>query len=101
MLFRSGGLQHAVAEANAGKRVFITQDKPDAGGKMQRSTGEGDRVTYDADSGDIVLTGMPEIQQGINRVIATSQETVMTLNRDGHMHAKGPHKTIIVDNTGL
>ena len=97
----AGGLQHAVAEANAGKRVFITQDKPDADGKMQRSTGEGDRVTYDADSGDIVLTGMPVIQQGINRVIATSQETVMTLNRDGHMHAKGPHKTIIVDNTGL
>ena len=92
-----GGLQRAVAEASAGHRVLITQDKPDADGKPQRSVGEADRATYDAVTGDIVLTGMPEIQQGINRVIATAQGTKMTLNRDGHMHAEGPHKTIIVD----
>ena len=92
-----GGLQRAVAEANVGNRVIITQDKPDAEGKPQRSVGEADKATYDAVTGDIVLTGKPEIQQGINRVIATSPGTVMTLNRDGHMNAKGPHKTIIVD----
>ncbi len=92
-----GGLQRAVAEASAGHRVIITQDKPDADGKPQRSVGEADRATYDAVTGDIVLTGRPEIQQGINRVIATAAGTVMTLNRDGHMNAKGPHKTIIVD----
>ena len=91
------GLQRAVAEASAGNRVFITQDKLNAEGKMQRSTGEADRATYDAATGDIVLTGKPEIQQGINRVIATAPGTKMTLNRDGHMHAEGPHKTIIVD----
>jgi len=91
------GLQRAIAEATAGSRVLITQDKPNADGKMQRSTGEADRATYDAVTGDIVLTGRPEIQQGINRVIATSTGTVMTLNRDGQMNAKGPHKTIIVD----
>ena len=102
-LKKSGGsgLQRAVAEANPGGRVFITQDKPNAEGKMQRSAGEADRATYDAATGDIVLTGKPEIQQGINRVIATAAGTVMTLNRDGHMNAKGPHKTIIVDNSGL
>lgn len=95
-----GGLQKAVAEATAGSRVLITQDKKDADGTLQHSAGEADRVTYDAVTGDIVLIGKPEIQQGINRVIATDPRTVMTLNRDGHMNAKGPTKTIIVDKAG-
>ncbi|MCE9612352.1 MAG: hypothetical protein K8R23_19305 [Chthoniobacter sp.] len=97
---KGGGLQRAVAEANAGNRVVITQDKKDADGTIQHSAGEADRATYDAVTGDIVLTGSPEIQQGINRVVATAASTVMTLNRDGHMRAKGPHKTIIVDKGG-
>jgi lipopolysaccharide export system protein LptA len=92
-----GGLHRAVAEASPGKRVVIVQDKKDADGTVQHSTGEADKASYDAVTGDIVLTGMPEIQQGINRVVATARSTVMTLNRDGHMNAKGPHKTIIVD----
>ena len=92
-----GGLQKAIADANPGSRVVITQDKKDADGTMQHSEGESDRATYDAVTGDIVLTGKPEIQQGINRVIATAPGTKMTLNRDGHMKAEGPVKTIIVD----
>ena len=92
-----GGLHRAVAEANPGGRVVIVQDKKDPDGTSQHSAGEADKATYDAVTGDIVLTGMPEIQQGINRVVATARSTVMTLNRDGHMNAKGPHKTIIVD----
>lgn len=99
----ASGLQKAVAEASAGGRVVITQEKTDPDGTVQRSTGRADRATYDAVTGDIVLTGKPEVQQGINLVIATAQSTKMTLNRDGHMHAEGPHKTIIVDkgDTGL
>ena len=93
----NSGLRKAVAEASEGSRVTITQDKPDADGKPQHSYGEADRATYDAATGDIVLTGSPKIQQGINLIIATAPGTVMTLNRDGHMNAKGPHKTIIVD----
>ena len=93
----NSGLRKAVAEASEGGRVTITQDKPDADGKPQHSYGEADRATYDAVTGDIVLTGSPKIQQGINLIIATAPGTVMTLNRDGHMNAKGPHKTIIVD----
>ena len=93
----ASGLRRAVAEASVGKRVLITQDKPDAEGKPQHSVGEADKATYDAVTGDIVLTGKPEIQQGINLVIATAQSTKMTLNRDGHMHAEGPTKTVIVD----
>ena len=93
----SSGLRRAVAEANAGNRVFITQDKPDADGKPQHSIGEADKATYDAVTGDTVLTGTPKIQQGINLVIATAANTKITLNRDGHMRVEGPHKTIIVD----
>ena len=93
----ASGLRRAVAEASAGNRVTITQEKPDADGKTQRSFGQADKATYDAVTGDIVLTGKPEIQQGINLVVATAQGTRMTLNRDGRMHAEGPHKTIIVD----
>ena len=96
----SSGLRRAVAEASAGNRVIITQDKPDAEGKAQHSVGEADKATYDAVTGDIVLTGKPQIQQGINLVIATEESTVMTLNRDGHMNARGGTKTIITDKGG-
>lgn len=96
----SSGLRRAVAEAGAGHRVIITQDKPDADGKPQHSVGEADKATYDAVTGDIVLTGRPQIQQGINLVISTEEGTVMTLNRDGHMNAKGGTKTIISDKGG-
>ena len=91
------GLQRAIAEASAGGRVVITQEKTDLDGSVQISTGRADRATYDAVTGDIVLTGKPEVQQGINLVIATAQSTKMTLNRDGHMRAEGPHKTIITE----
>ena len=96
----ASGLRRAVAEASVGKRVLITQDKPDAEGKPQHSVGEADKATYDAVTGDIVLTGKPQIQQGINLVIATEESTVMTLNRDGHMNARGGTKTIITDKGG-
>ncbi len=91
------GLHKAIAEANPGNRVNIVQDKVEADGTTQRSVGTADRATYDAVTGDIVLTGKPEIQQGINLVQATTQETVMTLNRDGRMKAKGRTRTVIVD----
>ena len=93
----SSGLRRAVAEASPGNRVTITQDKPDADGRPQHSVGEADKATYDAVTGDITLTGNPKIQQGINLVLATEDGTVMILNRDGHMRAKGATKTIIVD----
>ncbi len=93
----SSGLQKAIAEASPGSRVDITQDKVDADGTIQHSVGQADKATYDVVTGDIVLTGSPQIQQGINLIVATSPATVMTLNRDGHMNAKGPTKTVIVD----
>ncbi len=94
---KSGGLEKALAESTTDKRVVITQDKAEADGAITHSIGISDKASYDAVTGDIVLTGMPDVTQGINRCIATDPRTIMTLNRDGHMRADGPHKTIIVD----
>lgn len=94
---KSGGLERAVAEASGDRRVIITQDKMEADGTVTKSVGKADKATYDAVSGDVVLTGSPEVLQGINRVVAVDPATVMTLNRDGRMRANGLTKSTIVD----
>lgn len=90
-----GGLKHAIAEGH----VVIIQDKPAADGQPpQHSYGRAQRAEYDSDSGDVTLTGWPQVQQGINMQIATEESTVMVMNRDGHtMRTKGPTKTVIQD----
>ena len=94
---KGGGIDHAIAEASPGSQVTITQDKLEADGTITKNIGHGDKVTHDAKTGDIVLTGNPSVQQGINLCLATDQGTVMTLNRNGRMKVEGPHKTIIKD----
>jgi lipopolysaccharide export system protein LptA len=94
---KGGGIDHAIAEANPGKQVTITQDKLEADGTITKNVGHGDKVTYDAKTGDIVLIGNPSVQQGINLCVALEAGTVMTLNRNGRMKVEGPHKTIIKD----
>lgn len=96
---KGGGLERAVADANPGSVVVITQDKVEADGSITKNIGRGRRVTYDAATGNIVLTGMPSIQQGINLLVATDESTVMTLNRNGRMKVDGPTKTILKDTS--
>jgi len=96
---KSGGLEKAEAITTSERRVIITQDKTEADGSITHSIGKSDKATYDAVTGDIVLTGNPDVTQGINRCVATDPSTIMTLNRDGHMRAQGPHKTIITDSS--
>jgi lipopolysaccharide export system protein LptA len=92
---KGGGLDKATAEANPGKMVEITQDKLEADGSLSKNIGLARKATYDAKTGDIVLIGSPSVQQGINTCVATSEETIMILNRNGQMRAIGPHKMII------
>ena len=94
-----GGLERAVAEMNPGGRVEITQDKVDEKGNVTHSVGHGTKADYNAATGDIVLTGRPDVQKGTDLVKATDDSTVITLNRDGHMTTKGPTITIIVSET--
>ncbi|HEY3901481.1 MAG TPA: LptA/OstA family protein [Chthoniobacter sp.] len=97
---RGGGLDHAIAVCTEGHRVKITQDKLDADtGKIKHGIGFSDWATYDANTGDVVMYGSPDVTQENDRCVATAPYTVMTLNRDGHMTAKGPHRTFIIDDS--
>lgn len=96
---KGGQLDHAIAVTTSDRRVIITQDKVEADGNITHSIGKGDRATYDANTGDVVLYGTPDAVQGTNHVQATDPATIITLNRDGRMKAVGPHKTTIVDTS--
>ncbi len=98
---KSGGLDKAIAEADPGSVVTVTQEKEEADGSMSHSIGHGRKVVFDSVTGDITLTGRPDVKQGINTCVATDDSTIMILNRDGHMRVTGPHKTVISDQTGL
>jgi lipopolysaccharide export system protein LptA len=93
-----GGLKRAVAEAAGGGRVRIIQEKKEADGNMSRNTGEGRKAVYDSETGEVTLTGMPWVQQGVNMCVALDEDTVMVLNRAGKMSVKGHHKTIIKES---
>ncbi|MBU3664432.1 MAG: hypothetical protein FGM15_00945 [Chthoniobacterales bacterium] len=86
------GIERAIAE---GRVVIVQQTKE--GETDKAATGRAQRAEYIPAKGSITLTGSPEIQQGINRHIATSPGTRMTLNRDGKATTDGPSRTVITD----
>lgn len=94
---KGGGLEKAVAESNEGNEVVITQEKLEPDGNVTLNIGRARKTTYDAATGDIILTGSPSVQQGINTCVATDDSTIMTLNRNGRMKVKGPHRNVIKD----
>lgn len=94
---KKGGLDRALAEGN----VNIIQEKTEADGKTSRSTAKSKTADYDARTGDIILKGRPIVHQGMNQCEATSDGTVMTLNRDRNMSVDGPNKTIITDKAEM
>jgi lipopolysaccharide export system protein LptA len=89
---KAGGLERAIAEADSGKKVVIMQEKTEADGTVTQSIGRGEKADYSATTGEIVLTGWPEVQQGYNNVVATDRKTVITLSRAGRMNVSGPYK---------
>jgi hypothetical protein len=94
---KTSGLQRAIAEGNADYPVVIVQDKPAAnGGEPEHDVGIALKADYNADTGDVILTGWPRVSQGINTQIATSQDTVMIMNKVSHaMKTIGPSRTVI------
>lgn len=94
---KAGGLQRAVAEGDADHPIVIKQEKPAAnGGEPETDVGIAQKADYNADTGDIVLTGWPRVSQGINTQIATSEGTTMTMNRNTNtMKTTGPSRTVI------
>lgn len=92
----TSGLEKAVAEGN----VIIIQEKPGEDGKEPtRYIGKGEKAEYDTVTGELKLTGWPQIQQGINNHVATEASTIMILNKDGRMKTLGRSKTVIKEKT--
>ncbi|HWL50871.1 MAG TPA: LptA/OstA family protein [Chthoniobacteraceae bacterium] len=91
-----GGLERAVAEGG----VVIVQEKVDDKGEVTRYVGKARKAEYDAATGNVTLSGWPQIQQGINTQVATEEGTVMILNQKGALQTRGPSKTVISDSSG-
>lgn len=86
------GLEKAIAEGNVG----IVRDKPDPnGGPPQRSIGRSDKAVYTTSDGKVQMTGSPRVQQGMNNHVATSVDTIMIMDQDGHLETRGPSRTEI------
>jgi lipopolysaccharide export system protein LptA len=90
---KSGGLDRAVAEG----KVVITQDKLEADGKITKSIGRAARADYSAATGEMILSGNPEVQQGINTWVAIDPATKMYMRRDGTMRADRRTEIVIRD----
>jgi len=92
----ASGLERAVAEGN----VVIIQDKIDEKtGDVVHYVGKGAKADYHAVTGEMTLSGWPQIQQGLNNQVATEETTVMIMDKDGHLTTKGPSKTIMESET--
>ena len=86
------GLEKAIAEGNVG----VVRERADPnGGPPTRAVGRSEHAVYTSVDGNVELTGMPKVQQGLNMHVATSAETVMVINQDGHLNTHGPSRTEI------
>lgn len=92
-----GGIDHAIAKGH----VIIVQERPATdGGAPKRSVGRGERADFDNNTGDMVLHGLPSVEQNGNTHVATSPNTIMTLRRDNSLATKGPSRTLIIQRKG-
>jgi len=88
----ASGLDRAVAEGS----VIIIQDKVDPNsGEVTHYVGKGAKADYNSSTGEMVLSGWPQIQQGLNNQVATEEGTIMIMNRDGHLRTQGKSKTVL------
>ena len=99
---QKGGLQKALAESDEGQVVTITQDKVNSDGTIKHSVGHSRKAFYDAETGDVSLTGgKPDMKQDKDLMVALEERTVLILNRDGRTRSVGPSKTYIIQQTPL
>jgi lipopolysaccharide transport protein LptA len=85
------GLEKVVAEGNVG----VVRDSKDSNGAPSKTMGRAETATYIAATGNLELKGTPRVQQGLNMQVATSPDTVMTINQDGQFTTHGPSRTDI------
>jgi lipopolysaccharide transport protein LptA len=86
------GLEKAIAEGHVG----VVRERADPqGGPTTKAIGLSEKAVYTSSNGDVVLTGSPRVQQGLDTHVATSPDTIMILNQDGHLQTHGPSRTEI------
>ena len=90
------GMERVIAEGNV---VVVQRSAEDKDGENKGAVGRAQRAEYIPSTGRATLSGSPEIQQGINRHIATSPGTRMILHRDGRANTVGPSRTVITDSS--
>jgi lipopolysaccharide export system protein LptA len=96
------GIERAVAEGN----VILIQEKQDANGKKQRYYGKARRAVFDNDKKTCVLYGWPSVSQSLDQnmgkeIIATQENTVITLDQAGVIKADGPNRVRLNDVNAL
>lgn len=94
----SDGLRQVVATGE----VAIVQEKKRADGVMERSVAKAHRAVYEAATGNVTLTGWPQVKNGENVVSALSEDTVIVMNEKGVLDVQGKAKGAFVrDSSGL
>lgn len=88
------GIERAVADGNV---IIVQQTSP--GSTEKGAVGRARQAEYTPSTGRVVLSGRPEIQQGINLHLADSDSTRMILDRDGRATTEGPSRTVITDTS--
>jgi lipopolysaccharide export system protein LptA len=97
-----GGIEKAIAEID----VVITQDKVDANGKKQRYVGRAKKAIFDNTTGDVTLSGWPQISHSeggsITKQITSREEgCIIIINRAGRIDVRGYHTTTLQDTGAL
>ena len=85
------GLDKAEAEGD----VIIIQDKVGEKGEVERSLARAQKAVYDSQTGNITLSGWPQVEQKQNVTMAAEESTVIILNRKGKLEVLGHSKSIL------
>jgi len=85
------GLDKAEAEGD----VIIIQDKVGEKGDVERSLARAQKAVYDSQTGNITLSGWPQVEQKQNVTMAAEESTVIVLNRKGKLEVLGHSKSIL------
>ncbi len=88
----SDGLRQVIATGE----VAIVQERKRADGVMERSVAKAQRAVYEAATGNVTLTGWPQVKNGENVVSALTEETVIVMNEKGVLDVQGKAKGAFV-----
>lgn len=82
------GLRQVVATGE----VAIVRERKRPDGVIERSVAKAQRAVYEAATGNVTLTGWPQVKNGENVVSALSEETVIVMNEKGVLDVQGKAK---------